>query len=248
MAKCARIGRDRGKRVYSDLGFIQLGLLVSEVTGSTLDRFCKKEIFEPMGLTGTGFFDLASSHREPFEQGRRILPTGQTRPREPAPGQEALYKVPEQEPLLDPGQVDDDNAWAMGGVAGHAGLFSTAEDLAGFGWALQEELGGADLLGSGETFREFAAPDLSTRGARRGLGFDMPADEGSLSGSLLGQEGPLGAIGHLGFTGCSLWLDRDRRLVVALVTNRVFPSRANVDGIRIFRPEFHDAVVRICGG
>lgn len=248
MARCARIGRDRGKRVYSDLGFIQLGLVLSEAAGTSLNRFCNKELFGPLGLTGTGFFDLTSNHPERFQQNRRVLPTGQTRPREPAPGQEALYKVPEQEPLLDPGQVDDDNAWAMGGVAGHAGLFSSAEDLAKFGWALQEELEGAERLGCGEALREFAKPDPTTRGAIRGLGFDIPAEEGSLAGSLLGQAGPLGAIGHLGFTGCSLWLDRDQRLVVSLVTNRVFPTRTNIEGIQTFRPDFHDAVTRICGG
>jgi len=248
MARCARVGRDRGKRVYSDIGFILLGQIVAEVAGVSFDRFCAKEVFEPLELGGTGFFDLATPHQTDFQRDRRILATGETRPRKPAPGQESLYKVPEQEPLLDPGQVDDDNAWAMGGVAGHAGLFSTARDLACFGWLLQEELEGAERLGCGETLRLFASPDELTRGARRGLGFDMPADEGSLAGTTLGKKGPLGAIGHLGFTGCSLWLDRDRGLAVSLVSNRVRPGRTNVEGIRAFRPEFHDSVVRILVG
>lgn len=244
MARCARVGRDRGKRVYSDIGFILLGQIVAEVAGTSFDRFCHKEIFERLELGGTGFFDLATPQQAGFQRERRILSTGETRPREPAPGQEALYKVPDQEPLIDPGQVDDDNAWAMGGVAGHAGLFSTATDLAQFGWLLQEELEGAERLGCGETLRLFASPDELTRGARRGLGFDIPADEGSLAGTALGKQGPLGAIGHLGFTGCSLWLDRDRELAVSLVTNRVRPGRSNVEGIRAFRPEFHDSVMR----
>jgi CubicO group peptidase (beta-lactamase class C family) len=235
----------RGQRVYSDLGFMVLGLILEAVSGQRLARLCRELVFEPLGLARTGFFELDRSDPEPWcPAGAQIVPTGLTRPREPAPGQEALYSVHDQPRLVATGEVDDDNAFAMGGVAGHAGLFSTAEELASLGWAIFEEIGGATRLGAGEVLRRFARPDLTTKGARRGLGFDIPAGEGSLAGSLLGQAGPLGGIGHLGFTGCSLWIDLDRELVIALLTNRVYPTRGNVEPLRVLRPAFHDEVIR----
>lgn len=233
----APIGPRRGERVYSDLGFITLGLALEAAGGDRLDRLCAREVFAPLGMTASRFVDLAAGERLDGD----VVPTGVTRPREPAPGQEALYSVPEQPEREDPGEVDDDNAWAMGGVAGHAGVFSTARDVAGFGWAVLEEIGGAGRLGAGEALARFVEPDATTAGARRGLGFDIPASEGSLAGRRIGA-GPRGAFGHLGFTGCSLWVDRDLRLSVALLTNRVRPTRRNVVGLRILRPAFHDAV------
>lgn len=236
----------RGERVYSDLGFMVLGFALESASGVSLDSFCHHEIFAPLGLERTGYIPLGRSGRLPRDA--HILPTGLTRPREPAPGQEAVYAVPAQEPRAVPGEVDDDNAYTLGGVAGHAGLFSRAEDLARLGRAIIEELNGAGRLGIGETLAELARPDTETKGALRGLGFDIPAGEGSMAGELLGRAGPKGAIGHLGFTGCSLWIDLDRELVVALLTNRVFPTRRNIAGIRAFRPAFHDAVVHAAGG
>jgi CubicO group peptidase (beta-lactamase class C family) len=102
---------------------------------------------------------------------------------------------------------------------------------------------GDDRLGIGEALRAFVAIDPAD-GPRRSLGFDRPAPEGSSAGSLLGQAGPRGAIGHLGFTGCSLWIDLDRRLSVALLTNRTYPGRQHVEAIRALRPAFHDRLCR----
>lgn len=233
-----------GHRVYSDLGFITLGAIVERVGGARLDALFDEHVLEALELEGPRFFDLA----EGVDSAQRIAPTGLTRPREPAPGQEALYTVPEQPVAERPGEVDDDNAWAMGGVAGHAGLFATAAQLARIGQGWLEEVHGANALGAGDALREFARPDTATRGLERGLGFDRPTGEGSSVGPDFGRAGPLGAIGHLGFTGCALWVDLDRRLVAALVSNRVRPGRAHVGAIRSLRPAFFHAASRAFSG
>ncbi len=231
-----------GQRVYSDLGFIALGALAEAITRSRLDVLARDRIFAPLGLAGDlGFADLAAPS---WIADRHVLPTGRTRPREPAPGQEQLYRVPPQAPRDEAGQVDDDNAFAMGGVAGHAGVFATARALAALGHHVLEELEGTGPLAIGGALRELEPIDPAETGPARSLGFDRPAAEGSSAGALLGRRGPRGAIGHLGFTGCSLWIDLDRRLSVALLTNRTYPGRAHVGPIRALRPAFHDALCR----
>ncbi len=231
----------RGRRVYSDLGFLALGALVEEVAGASLDAFAASAVFAPLGLEGDlGFVDLSRSAS--WLDDRHVLPTGRTRPREPAPGQEEVVPAPRStgEP---PGRVDDDNAFAVGGVAGHAGLFGTARAIATLGARVLDEVDGRGALGLGETLRAFVELDPAD-GPPRSLGFDRPAPEGSSAGALLGRAGPRGAIGHLGFTGCSLWVDLDRRLSVALLTNRSYPGRRFVEPIRALRPAFHDALCR----
>ena len=226
-----------GNRVYSDLGFIALGELVSAVSGLDLDAFFAERITAPLGLTQTRYFDL----RAPVFSQQAIACTGRTRPREPAPGQEELFRVPPQAPALVPGEVDDDNAWALHGIAGHAGLFSTADEVNRVGQALLADLGGAERLLRADTVRAFMAPDTGVSGPLRSLGFDRIAPVGSSAGSRLGQ-GARGGLGHLGFTGCSLWLDLDRGLVVSLLTNRTLFGREHGARIRAFRPRFHDLV------
>ncbi|MED5373955.1 MAG: serine hydrolase domain-containing protein [Myxococcota bacterium] len=227
-----------GPRVYSDIGFLTLGLLLEVVGGAPLDQLARDLVFKPLDLMDTGYVRM-EGNRVP--EGPFVC-TGQERPRPPAPGQEALYSRLEQQPSLRAGEVDDDNAYAMGGVAGHAGVFSTATDVARFGQAILEERRGARRLARPEIVAEFLAIDAPESLPQRSLGWDRPAGTGSTAGSELGQ-GPLGAVGHLGFTGCSLWIDLDRELVAALLTNRVFPSRTSTAGIRALRPAFHDAVV-----
>ena len=236
----------RGSRLYSDLGFIALGELLEAAGGERLHRLARERVFAPLGLSRARFFDLAAGD---VSEGH-VVATGSTRPREPAPGQEHLYRVHDQPPRPDPGEVDDDNAYAMGGIAGHAGLFGTAQDVARFGWQMLEELDGAGRLGprAAETLSLLVRADRDTRGSPRGLGFDIPSPEGSMAGDLLGRGGPLGGFGHNGFTGCSLWVDRDRRLSVALLTNRVYPTRRNVEPARAFRRGFHDLVIRSLPG
>jgi CubicO group peptidase (beta-lactamase class C family) len=224
-------------RVYGDVGFMVLGEVIAAAAALPLDVFCEREVFAPLGLTSTGFVDLA----EPPEPGA-VACTGSTRPREPAPGQEELVTVPAQAALAVPGEVDDDNAYALAGVAGHAGVFSTSLDVARFGQAVLEELAGARRLGDPRVMGELCAVDPRPRGPARALGFDVPAPEGSQAGRRVGR-GPLGAVGHLGFTGCSLWIDRDLELSIALLTNRVHLGRKDPGRIRELRISFHDAVV-----
>lgn len=214
----ARVGREA---VYSDLGFILLGAALEAAAGEPLDALFARRIAKPLGLTA-GFRRISAGLPLP----RTVAITGSTRPREPAPGQEGLWRVDPRPTHF--AQVDDDNAFVLDGVAGHAGLFGTALDVARFGeWMRQ----------SGRRWPRDATP-----GSTRSRGFDTPSDVGASCGPRFGRAGPRGAIGHLGFTGTSLWIDLDRELVVAFLTNRVALGRANVR-IREFRPRVHEAVL-----
>lgn len=219
-----------GTRVYSDLGFLALGALVEAVAGQTLEVFCREAIWRPLGLDDMGYRPLAWAGERP------IVPTGRTRPREPAPGQEHLYTVPEQSEREDPGEVDDDNAWSMGGVAGHAGVFATAAAVARFGRSMLEEHDGADRLGIGVLLRTELFVHDPADGPPRALGWDVPSGPNTTVRAPFG-DGARGAVGHLGFTGCSLWLDLDRGLSLALLTNRTLEGRHRVEGIRALRRE-----------
>ncbi len=228
----------RTATVYSDVGFFALGRLLEVASGLPLDELFLREVAERLGVRSIGFFDLAAGKPPSVP----LVPTGTSRPREPAPGQEAeLAAVPRREVGERPGEVDDDNAFACGGVAGHAGLFGTVEAVAALGQAFLEETGGAGKLASAALALRFANP---RPGSTRGLAWDRREEGGSL-GTRLGR-GPLGAVGHLGFTGGSLWIDLDRQLVVALLSNRCRLGRGN-QKIRAFRPRFHDAVAALLG-
>lgn len=221
--------------VYSDLGFIALGHLVERVAGVRLDRFVAEQVHAPLGLRSLAFRPLDG----PSSEWPQLAATGICRPREPAPGQERLLPAPDlSRPPAPPGEVDDDNAFAMGGVAGHAGLFGDAHDVAAWGQAVLDELDGAARLAPAEVWRELVRRD-ATPGSSRALGFDTPSGENPAAGRALAGSR---TIGHTGFTGTSLWIDLERRLAIALLTNRTHPSRANLR-IAAFRPAFHDAVV-----
>ena len=180
---------------YSDLGADVLGFVAEAASGEPLDRFVAENVFEPLGMNDTGF-------RPPESQRARTAPT------EVAP--------PRGYPLR--GEVHDENAYALGCVAGHAGLFSTAADLSIFAQAL---LNGGVYRGE----RVFAASTVrlfTTRAAgTRALGWDT-CNNGGSCGSLMGPT----AFGHTGFTGTSMWLDPERRMFVLLLTNRVYEARA----------------------
>lgn len=228
--------------VYSDVGFLILGEALANAARVELDVLYRERVASTLGLS-SHFRRLSSAVAE----SEPIAPTGKTRPREPAPGQEHLWDLPPRESV--PGEVDDDNAWAMDGVAGHAGLFGTAADVAKFGQAVLEELEGAARLAPASFWHLAITPDPKTPGSTRALGFDTPLPPdvpgGSAAGRYIGRIPP-GALGHLGFTGTSLWIDLPRRLVIALCTNRTFLGRRELR-IREFRPAFHDAVVEVLG-
>jgi CubicO group peptidase (beta-lactamase class C family) len=143
------------------------------------------------------------------------------------------------------GLVNDDNAWAIGGGAGHAGVFSTAQEVAALGQAWLEALRGGRSVVPADVARAFVERDR-TPGSGRALGWDTPTGRTSL-GTRLGR-GRLGAVGHLGYTGCSLWLDLDHEVVAALLTNHVHPSgKADRPRLHAFRRAFHDAVAEALG-
>lgn len=201
--------------LYSDLGFMILAWVVEELSGERLDRFVARTIYKPLGL-GLFFVDLQAPLPEaPFA---------------------ATERCAWRKKLLQ-GQVHDDNAYAVGGIDGHAGLFGTARDVYGLIAALLDAYHGR---AAGPVFK----PDLvrlfleEHQACGRALGFDMPSAEGSSSGRHFSSR----SVGHLGFTGTSFWVDPDRELTVILLTNRVHPTRENTR-IKAFRPVFHDAVM-----
>ena len=228
----------RTRTAYSDVGFILLGEILARVGGAPLDVLFSRQVAEPLGLA-------ARFHRlTDFPTDGRVAPTGATRPREPAPGQENLWGALPSRPSV-PGEVDDDNAWVMDGVSGHAGLFGTAVDVARFGQAILAGCAGDAALAPAPLWFRALATDPLLPGSTRSMGFDSPSEGLSSAGHFIGDTPP-GAVGHLGFTGTSLWVDLRRSLVVALVTNRVAHGRQEVR-IRDFRPIFHDLVVDSLG-
>jgi CubicO group peptidase (beta-lactamase class C family) len=228
----------RTRTAYSDVGFILLGEILSRVADAPLDTLFTRHIAEPLGLS-------ARFHRlTDFPADAVPAPTGATRPREPAPGQEGLWKDVPSRPTR-PGEVDDDNAWVMDGVAGHAGLFGTAVDVARFGQAVLDGCAGGAAIAPGPLWHRLLATDALVQGSSRSMGFDSPSTTLSSAGHYIGDTPP-GAVGHTGFTGTSLWVDLRRSLVVALITNRVANGRKELR-IRDFRPVFHDLVVEALG-
>jgi len=214
---------------YSDPGFLALGFLVEALGGAPLSALAARRVFGPLGLGSTAFVDgLAGGHGA--LAGRTFAPTGWS----------------EARGGLSQGVVNDDNAWAMGGGAGHAGVFSTAQEVGAFGQAWLVALAGGRSVVPSQAARAFVERDRATPGSGRALGWDTPTGQTSL-GTRLGR-GPKGAVGHLGFTGCSLWLDLDREVAVALLTNHVHPSgKADRARIHTFRRAFHDAVAEALG-
>lgn len=216
---------------YCDPGFIALGLLVEAIADEPLAGLAERRVFRPLGLGSTFYLDAT----EPavlagHTSGRTFVPTGAS--------------VARRE--VSQGQVNDDNAWALGGVAGHAGLFSTARDVAAFGQAWLEALEGRPSPVPPEAAAVFSRRD-PTPGSERALGWDTPSRGVSSLGKRLGR-GPRGALGHLGFTGTSLWIDLDAGLVCVLLTNHVHPGGASDrPRIRAFRQRFHDAVGEALG-
>ncbi len=204
---------------YSDLGFILLGEIVERMTGKPLDASARERIFAPLGMRDSTF-------NPPKSLRARIAPTEN----------DVSYRKRQLQ-----GEVHDENAWAMGGVAGQAGLFSTAADLAAF---CQMLLNGGiyahQRLLRREQVAQFTAPEPLSRGTRT-LGW-AAATENSSSGRYFSTR----SYGHLGFTGNSIWIDPEKELFVILLTNRVYPTREN-EKIRQVRPALHDAVVTALG-
>jgi CubicO group peptidase (beta-lactamase class C family) len=205
--------------VYSDLGFILLGLIVERADGRRFDRFCLEEVFTPLAMDATGFRPLD----RPELVSRSIAATEQCAWRG----------------RLLRGEVHDENCFALGGVSGHAGLFAPVDDLARFVASLMvADRGGGEgpFAGVSPALLDQFLSRQSTPGSSWGLGWDTPSEPSS-SGRWFSPR----SCGHLGYTGTSVWIDRDRGWSVLLLTNRVHPTSRNTK-ISAFRPRIHDLV------
>jgi CubicO group peptidase (beta-lactamase class C family) len=204
------------KTVYSDLGVILLGKIVETLSGQPLDVFCREQIFTPLKMSET-------SYNPPQQLLSRIVPT----------------EFDSWRGRMVHGQVHDENAFALGGVSGHAGLFSTARDLAIF---LNMLLNGGAYEGGRllkpETIAVFTARQNIVAGSSRVLGWDT-ADGKNSAGHLMSQR----AFGHTGFTGTSVWTDPAKNMFVILLSNRVHPTRNN-QKLLSFRARLHDTVMK----
>ncbi|HUL50176.1 MAG TPA: serine hydrolase domain-containing protein [Gemmatimonadales bacterium] len=206
--------------VYSDLSAILLMQIVERLSGEPLDSFVTRRVFRPLGMASTRYLP-------PPAWQSRIAPTEN----------DTAFRH-----RMLRGEVHDENAARLGGVSGHAGLFSNAPDLARFA-ELMLDGGSWDTLQliRAETIAEFTRRQNLPPGSSRALGWDTP-DEPRDSASSAGMRLSPWSFGHTGFTGTSLWIDPDRDLFIILLTNRVNPTRAN-NAIRRVRPHVADLVV-----
>ncbi len=207
------------KEIYSDLGIILMAEIIERLTGRTLDDLANQYIFAPLGMRD-------SMYKPPKKLWPTIAPTEF----------DARFRK-----RLVQGEVHDENAYAIGGVSGHAGLFSTAPDLAAFCQMLLN--GGVyahQRILKRATIAQFTTPQQLSGGTRT-LGWAVPTEGGS-SGHYFSAH----SFGHTGFTGTSIWIDPDRELFVVLLTNRVNPTRENQKIAKV-RPELHDAVMQALG-
>jgi len=216
---------DPGTRAeYSDIGFILLGIALERLAGEPLDTFCRREVFGPLGMLRTTF-------KPPADLGANIPPTADERESDAKAGNQR----PSFRNRIIQGEVQDENAFVLGGVAGHAGLFSTAQDVAKFAVAM---LGGGAPILRPETIALFTRRESTPAATSRALGWDTPSSP-SQSGKHFGPR----SYGHLGYTGTSLWIDPDRELSITLLTNRTWPDCSN-QAIKQARPKIHDAIVQ----
>jgi CubicO group peptidase (beta-lactamase class C family) len=211
--------------VYGDLDFIVLGALVEAVAQQPLDTFCHQMIFEPLGMQNTRFLPLPVDGAEApalsDAMRRRIAAT------ENCPWRERIIW----------GEVHDPNAFAMGGVAGHAGLFSTADDVMRFAQTFLDVWHERSDALPRTWVREFARRQHIPENSDWALGWDTPTVGTSSSGQHFSEA----SVGHLGFTGTSVWIDLEREAIVVMLTNRVhlIAKRSRFD----LRPKVHDFII-----
>jgi CubicO group peptidase (beta-lactamase class C family) len=212
------------RALYSDLGFILLDWILERVTGQPAGVLLAEWVLRPLSLGDLFFVDLkrpATAARA--REGRAFAAT------ECCPWRGRTLN----------GEVHDDNVYAMGGVSGQAGLFGTVQDVAAVADAWLGSFLGASGFFASHLVKEFWQKS-SVPGSTRALGFDTPSRHASQAGGGFG----LRTVGHLGFTGTSLWIDPDREVIVVLLTNRVHPTRRN-EAIRKFRPVLHERVAAL---
>jgi CubicO group peptidase (beta-lactamase class C family) len=201
---------------YSDIGFMLLGRALEILAGESLSTLFQTQIASPLQLETARF-------NPPAEWRDQIPPTED----------DTTFRH-----RIIQGEVQDENCFALGGIAGHAGLFANASDVLSFAACILAE--GTTATGKQlfrpETIRLFATREAQPPGTSRALGWDTPSQPSS-SGRFFSSN----SIGHLGYAGTSLWIDPDRGLAVVLLTNRTWPDRSN-HAIRVIRPAFHDSI------
>ena len=197
---------------YSDIGFMILGIALERVADEALDRFCQREVFAPLAMAATAF-------TPPTEIRRHIPPTVDDK---------------HFRGRIIQGEVQDENASVLGGVAPQAGVFSSAADIAKFANTM---LSGGHPILRPETIALFTRREAAPAGTSRTLGWDTPSAP-SQSGKYFSPQ----SFGHLGYTGTSLWIDPARQLSITLLTNRTWPDCSN-HAIKQVRPKFHDAAI-----
>lgn len=200
--------------VYSDIGFVIMGIALERLADESLDQFCQREVFGPLGMTRT-------TYNPPPSWRDSTVPT--------AVDQTFRDRVVQ-------GEVQDENASVLGGVAGHAGIFSNAEDMSKFAHCMLN--GGKPILRP-ETITRFTQRESTPHGTSRALGWDTPS-----SPSQSGQYFSPSSFGHLGYTGTSIWIDPERQISISLLTNRTWPDCAN-QTIKQVRPRVHDAIMEV---
>jgi CubicO group peptidase (beta-lactamase class C family) len=213
------------RALYSDLGFIVLADILERLHQQSLETLFLQRIAQPLGLYNMAYRPLGGAAPLPSSLGAYA----------------ATEICPWRQRVL-VGEVHDENAWAMGGVAGHAGLFATAQALCDFAQALLDTTAGRRAWLPAALVRESWQRHPGVPDSTRALGWDTPRPGHSSAGDYISPR----AIGHLGFTGCSLWIDPDHQVTVVLCTNRVHPTR-QATGIARLRPAVHNLILQELG-
>ncbi len=206
-------------QVYSDLGFMILSWIIEEISFQRLDLFVSQQIYYPLEIEGLFFLETGLKNKKFIKYCQKIV---------------AAQQCPWRKKLLT-GEVDDDNAWAAGGIEGHAGLFGNAGSI----YTLCSEILKALQNQPTRVLRSDIIKKFVSRNNQfdRVAGFDTPSKVNSSSGKYFSAS----SIGHLGFTGTSFWIDPETGVIIIFLTNRVHPLRSN-EGIKKFRPQIHDLI------
>jgi CubicO group peptidase (beta-lactamase class C family) len=230
LASAEPLVADPGTRIeYSDVGYILLGAAIERVANADLATVVSRELLDPLGLRDVGFADV----RTRTIAGRQV-DLSRVAPADVCPWRGSLVH----------GVVQDENAHAMGGIAGHAGLFGTARAVHRLAAEyVRAYLGESSILDPASVRQCWSGPGCVVAGSTWSVGWDTPTPGASSAGRLVSAR----AFGHLGFTGTSIWVDLERGVHVVLLTNRVHPSKENLL-IREMRPRVHDAIFEMVDG
>lgn len=214
------------KACYSDVGFMLLGWIVEAAAGKPLDILLERELYAALGLSPDLLFVRLDDAKQKAKLARRQFV--------------ATEDCPWREKVL-VGEVHDPNAWAMGGVAGHAGLFGTADAVWKLCYALWHSAQGDGREFLGGTVRRFWTRSRRVRDTTRTLGWDTPSARGSMAGDRFSRT----SVGHLGFTGTSIWIDLSTDIIGVLLTNSVHPKvEGKSEALKSLRPKVYDLIAK----